>query len=613
MNLTRRAYIFPLLILSILASNFAQLAFSKSCAAFQSQEAQSLDGKWEGVLSVGGTKLRLVLHLKKSADSSYAGALDSPDQGASGLKIDSVAYANNSLRFEMRDIGATYEGVVSRDGAEIVGRWKQGPLDVVLIFRREGKASSGGQALMRGRVKLEPCNLPQLPQEVRCGKYEVYEDRAAGRGRKIALNILVMPATGEKPAADPVFFIAGGPGQGSAQVAVEAGDFLPSIRREREIVFVDQRGTGESNPLQCNFFGDRNDMRGYFREPFPLNILRSCRAELEKVANLALYTTPLAMDDLEEVRAAMGYERINLYGGSYGTNAALVYLRQHPARVRSVVLKGVAPTDYKMPLHFSKGVQHALDRLVEDCAQNVTCHKAFPKLKEELTAVVNRLDKTPATFAVINPVTGVEQQVTMTRAAFVDNLRVMLYVPDLTSMLPVIIHRAYEKDFAPFATYAFILVRQIDAQIARGMQLSVICSEHVPFITDADIARETSGTYYGNVRIKAYKSACSEWPAVKAPQSFLEPVKSDVPVLTVSGDVDPVTPPAFAAAAARTLPNSRQIIIRDGTHLTASDCIDRLVAEFLSKGNAQGLDDSCVKDIKRPAFILQLPAHFDKK
>jgi len=572
-----------------------------------------LDGKWEGVLSVGGTKLRLVLHLKKSAEANYTGSMDSPNQGATDLKIDSVAYANNSLRFEMRDIGAAYEGVVSRDGAEIVGRWKQGPLDIVLIFRREGKASSGAQAVMRGRVKLEPCNLPQLPQEVRCGRYEVYEDRAAGRGRKIALKILVMPATGEKPAADPVFFIAGGPGQGSAQVAAAAGDFLPSIRREREIVFVDQRGTGESNPLQCSFFGDRNDMRGYFGEPFPLNILRSCRAELEKVANLALYTTPLAMDDLEEVRAAMGYERINLYGGSYGTNAALVYLRQHPARVRSVVLKGVAPTDYKMPLHFSKGVQHALNRLLEDCAQSPTCHKAFPKLKEELAAVVNRLDKTPATFAVINPVTGVEQQITMTRAAFVDNLRVMLYVPDLTSLLPLIIDRAYEKDFAPFATYAFIVVRQIDAQLARGMQLSVICSEHVPFITDADIARETSGTYYGNFRIKAYKSACGEWPTVKAPASFLEPVKSDAPVLTVSGDVDPVTPPAFAAAAARTLPNSRQIVIRDGTHLTASECIDRLVADFLSKGNAQGLDDSCVTDIKRPAFILQLPAQFNRR
>lgn len=572
-----------------------------------------MDGKWEGVLSVGGTKLRLVLKLTRGAGGDYAGAMDSPDQGATDLKIDSIAFANGTLRFEMRDIGAAYEGELSADGAEVVGRWKQGALNLPLSFRRAGADVSSGQpALVRGRVKLVPCNLRDLPRATRCGKYEVYEDRRAARGRKIALNILLMPATVEKPAADPVFFLAGGPGQGSAQVAAGAGDFLPLIRREREIVFVDQRGTGESNPLQCNLLGDRNDMRGYFREPYPADALRACRAELEKVANLSLYTTPLAMEDLEELRAAMGYERINLYGGSYGTNAALVYLRQYPARVRSVVLKGVAPTDYKMPLYFSRGVQHALERLIADCAQNEACGKSFPRLKEELATVISRLDKAEASFAVINPLTGIEQQIKMSRASFIDNLRVMLYVPDLTSMLPAIIHRAYEGDFAPFATYAFILVRQIDAQLARGMQLSVVCSEHVPFITDADIARETKGTYYGDVRIKAFKNACAEWPAVKAPASFLEPVKSDAPVLMVSGDVDPVTPPAYATAAARTLPNSRHLVIRDGTHLTASDCVDKLIAEFLSKASAQGLDDTCINNIKRPAFILQLPAAFNR-
>ncbi len=610
MKLTRTAFFFSLLFLVIIPESFIQPGFSTSCAVFQSQEKHSLNGRWQGVLSVGGAKLRLVLKVTAGEDGGYAGALDSPDQGASDLKIDSVSYTGNSLRFEMHAIGASYEGTVSSDGTEIAGRWKQGTLDAALIFRREDKAASSGKSIMRGRVKLEPCNLSQLPQEALCGIYEVYEDRAAARGRKIALNILVMPATGEKPAPDPVFFLAGGPGQGAAAIAAEAGDFLPEIRREREIVFVDQRGTGRSNPLHCNFYGDRDDMRGYFADPYTPDKVRSCRAELEKKANLTLYTTPLAMDDLEEVRAAFGYERINLYGGSYGTNAALVYLRQHPARVRSVALKGVAPTDYKMPLAFSKGVQHALERLTDECAANADCRKSFPKLREEMTALVSRLDKKPATFAVINPITGKEQLLTMSRAAFMDNLRVMLYVPDLKSMLPLIIHSAHAGDYVPFATYAFSIVRQIDAQLARGMQLSVICSEHVPYITDADITRETAGTFYGDARIKAYRNACAEWPAVKAPASFLEAVKSDAPVLMVSGDVDPVTPPAYAVAAARSLPNSRQLVIRDGTHLTQSDCIDRLVAEFLSKGSAQGLDTTCVNDIKGTPFTLQYPATF---
>lgn len=605
MKLTRRAFFVPLFVCVLLASSFVQIAFSN----FPSQDGQSLQGAWPGVLEVQGQRLRLVLRLTKAADGGYTGAVDSPDQGAMDLPVDTVTLKGGALRFEMKAISAFYEGTVNGAGTEIVGTWNQGTLSLPLIFRREDKSATP-QSITRGRVKLEPCNLSNLTQDARCGKYEVYEDRTAGRGRKIALNILVLPASGAKPASDPVFFLAGGPGQGAVSVIRSAGDYLSELRTEREIVFIDQRGTGASNPLNCNVYGDRNDMRGYFTEPYPADIMRACRTELEKVANLALYTTPLAMDDLDEVRAAMGYERINLYGGSYGTNAALVYLRQYPERVRSAVLKGVAPTDYKLPLPFSKGTQHAMDRLMEDCAADASCRKAFPKFKEEFVALLNRLDKTPAKFEVVNPLTNQPQQISMSRAAFIDNVRVMLYVPDLTSMLPLIIHSAYENDYVPFATYAFTLVRQIDAQLARGMQLSVLCSEHIPFITDADIARETGGTYYGDARIRNYRRACEQWPGVKAPASFLDPVKSNVPVLLVNGEVDPVTPATVGAAAARTLPNSRQIVIRNGTHLTNSDCIDRLVAEFISKGSAQGLDTSCVNEIKRPPFTLEFPNAF---
>ena len=188
----------------------------------------------------------------------------------------------------------------------------------------------------------------------------------------------------------------------------------------------------------------------------------------------------------------------------------------------------------------------------------------------------------------------------------------MLYVPELTSLLPLIIHSAYENDYIPFATYAFVLVRGIDAQITRGMQLSVLCSEHIPFITDADIARETKGTYYGDTHVNDYRRACALWPSVKAPASFLEPVRSNVPVLLVSGEVDPVTPPAYAAAAARFLSRSRQIVIHNGTHLTSSDCIDNLVAQFISKGTAAGLDLSCADAIKRPPFSFEYPVQFKR-
>jgi pimeloyl-ACP methyl ester carboxylesterase len=613
MTLTRRAFFAPLLVLAILVSSFAATVLSKGNLYPRTQEAAAIEGEWQGVLEASGQRLRLVLKLRKAAGGGYTGTVDSPDQpGSNDLKIGTIVYKDAALRFELVDIYASYEGTVSRDGTEIAGRWKQGTLNAPLIFRRGDKPATSREPVRRGRVKLEPCNLPELPQESLCGKYEVFEDRAARSGRKVALNILLMPASDAKTATDPLFFLAGGPGQGAATLAAANGDFLPLIRRDREIVFVDQRGTGASNPLDCNLRGDRNDMHSYFNEQYTADAVRACRAELEKVANLALYTTPIAMDDLDEVRGALGYDRINLYGGSYGTNAALVYLRQHPERVRSVVLKGVAPTDYKLPLAFGKGVQHAVDRLLDDCAADATCHKTFPKLKEEFLSLLARLDKTPASFEAVNPLTGQTQQLKMSRANFMENLRVMLYVPELTSLLPLIIHSAYENDYVPFATYAFVLMRGIDTQIARGMQLSVLCSEHIPFITDADITRETKGTYYGDEHVADYRRACALWPSVKAPASFLEPVKSNVPVLLVSGDVDPVTPPSYGAAAARSLPNSRQIVIHNGTHLTASDCIDNLVAQFISKGTTTGLDTSCADAIKRPPFSFEYPVQFKR-
>ncbi|MBV9960419.1 MAG: hypothetical protein JO360_18475 [Acidobacteria bacterium] len=285
MNLTRRACFASLLVMAILFSSYACHALSK----FQTQASADLSGDWQGVLSVGSQQLHLILKLKKAADGGYTGTMDSPDQpGANDLKIDTIAYKDSGLRLEMLDLNAAYEGTVNRDGTEMNGHWKQGPLDLPLIFRREDKSGKANQAMMRGRVKLEPCNLPNLTQEARCGKYEVFEDRAGKSGRKIALNILVMPSTSEKPASDPVFFLAGGPGQGAATLAADNGDFLPLIRAERDIVFIDQRGTGSSNPLNCNFLGDRNDMRGYFIRQYTDEAVKACRAELEKGANLSL-------------------------------------------------------------------------------------------------------------------------------------------------------------------------------------------------------------------------------------------------------------------------------------------------------------------------------------
>lgn len=457
----------------------------------------------------------------------------------------------------------------------------------------------------RGRVRLAPCDSPALPRDALCGRYEVFEDRAARRGRKIGLKIVVLPALSDRPAPDPVFYFVGGPG--AAATGSAAAPLMTYLRRTREVVLVDQRGTGESNPLNCNLRGDADDMRVYFGEPFPVERVRACRSELEKIADLRLYTTPVAVADLEEVRGALGYGRINVAGGSYGSTAALAYLRLYPSRVRAAAVFGVAPLNFKMALPFAKAVEGALSRLFADCDADALCRAAFPRLREEFSELHARLGRTPATFEATNPVTRRRQQLTMTREALMELVRVMLYQPNLTALLPLLFHEMHGGAYARFAEIAYNFVRRLDgARIARGMHLSVTCSESFPFITDEEIRRESAGTFHGDYRVRQHARACESWPRGALPAGYLDAVKTEVPVLMLSGDLDPVTPPWGAAAVLSDYTRGRQIRIRNGTH-TAYDCTDRLTAAFIERGTADGLDASCVEQIERPPFVTALP------
>jgi len=434
-----------------------------------------------------------------------------------------------------------------------------------------------------------------------CGKYEVYEDRVARTGRKIALNLILLPASSAKPAADPVFYLAGGPGGAATVYASEK--FMSGLRRNREVVLLDQRGTGDSNPLNCPSPGSKEDMRGFFGEPFPVERVRACRVELEKVANLKLYTTSIAMEDLDEVRGALGFDRINVYGGSYGSTAALVYLRLHPEHVRTVAVFGVAPPDAKLPLSFSRSVQDAMNRLFADCAADKPCHEAYPNLESEFKTVLSQFDKGPVQMKVGNVYSGQEQEVTVTRDGFVDGIRQLFYVPNASSALPALIHLGAQGNLGALVGTAFQVAVQIDRQIARGMQFSVICAEDTPFITEADIKQSSANSFYGDARTRPTMRACAEWPRATVPANFLDPIKSDAPVLLVSGELDPVTPPWLAEPVARNLPHSRHVIIHNGTH-NSYECVEGVVADFIDKGTAEGLDTSCVEKIQRPPFTI---------
>jgi len=577
----------------------------------QTSSNSGLAGNWQGTLTSGGAKVRIALNVKQELTGQLTATFDLPDYGATGQAVEHLIYADRILNFDF-NIGApsSFEGVISRDGAEIVGTFKQGGSPVPLSFmhtevKPETNVAKPAVLLNPGRkLDLQPCGVTGLTKDALCGQYEVYEDRAKQTGRKIKLNVLVLPALVDKPAPDAIFYLQGGPG--GAATSVAGASLMMRLHRTRDVVLVDQRGTGKSNPLQCNFRGDQNEMRGYFVDALTPEAVRACRAELEKIADLKLYTTTIAMTDLDDVRAALGYDKINVYGGSYGATTALSYLNFFPQHVRTVTIAGVAPPDSALPLSFARGVEHALNRLFDDCAEDAKCKAAFPDLRKDWATAVANVSKGPVTFDALNPYTKQRQQVTMTRDGFAELVRLVLYNPTVMSLMPAVIHEMSQGEYSHFAFYSFQLLHGIDAGLARGMHLSVLCAEDIPFVKESDIEPAMGGTFYGGNRARGYLKACEQWPRGDMPAKFRQPIKSDVPVLILSGELDPVTPPELATPLLRWLPNGRQILMHYATHDTY-ECQERLAREFIELGTAKGLDASCVEGIKRLPFVTALP------
>ena len=450
--------------------------------------------------------------------------------------------------------------------------------------------------------RLKPCTGDDTPVDAVCGTLTVFENRATKQGRQIDLNIVVLPAMRADAAPDPLFFLAGGPGQGAAQLAKLVREMFRQVLTDRDIVLVDQRGTGKSNPLNCE---DEDDSLAAFSRTDADSAarLKTCLAGYD--ADLRLYTTPIAMDDLDDVRALLGYDRINIYGGSYGTRAGLVYLRQHGDRVRSAVLDGVAPTNMRLPLFFPRDVQRALDLLLDDCAATAACHAKYPNLKSRLPALMTRLEKTPATVAVVHPRTGERGNITMTARTLANILASTLYIPIASSLIPALIERAEQNDFQGLLALASIGDNGSPSNMSVGMQLSVICAEDAPRITPAEVVKESAGSLFGRYVIRLQLDACTFWPRGEVPDSFYEPVTSSVPTLVMSGQIDPVTPPVWGEAIAKHLSASKHIVM-PGTGHTAGGtaCGVRLIRAFLAKGDADGLDTSCMANVKRPPFFV---------
>lgn len=477
-------------------------------------------------------------------------------------------------------------------------------------FSQERGAKRSNLAVTKS-IQLESCEVPGMNQgqkeKAQCGTYEVFEDRVRQSGRRIKLKIVVYPATGQNKASDPLFYIPGGPGSSATEDAPYVAHELAQVREHRDLVFVDQRGTGGSNALNCALFTPAS-LQSYLGFFFPLEDVRQCRKQLEPKASLKLYTTPLAMDDLDEVRAAFGFEQINISGGSYGTRATLVYLKRHPQHVRAIVLQGVSPTNQLMPLDFPQHTERALEGIMDECAADEACRAAFPNLRAEAKTVLEKLLRGPVDVEVKEPQTGKAAPVKLSRDLAGEAIRYMLYQSGAASRIPLFIHLAAQGNFAALAEGALFYRQQIVATGSNGMYLSVTCAEDLPWIKRGEGERNAVNTFLGDYRLRQQRDACKLWPRAELNKEYAEPTRANVPALILTGQWDPVTPPVYGDTAAKYLPNSLHIVVPHGGHgfggLEGLDCIQKLVAEFVNRGTTKELDTSCVNRIRRKGFLL---------
>jgi pimeloyl-ACP methyl ester carboxylesterase len=469
-------------------------------------------------------------------------------------------------------------------------------------------AAAAGGVAHAGRAEEtpgapRPCRLGGLPHEVRCGVLARPLDPARPDGTHIDLHYVVVPATALHKSEDPVFFFAGGPGQSAIGLAPRVMAWFARLSRRRDVVFIDQRGTGRSAPLECARddalpLAERIDVDGAIAR------LRDCRRRLEALphGDLRQYTTAIAMTDAEAVRAVLGAPRVNLVGGSYGTRAALEYLRQFPHRVRRVVIDGVAPPDMALPESQAMDAQAALDALFAGCEAEPGCRVRHPGLAARWRVLLEGL---PTQTSVVDPVSGAPTAVTLTRDAVAAAVRAPLYAPAFAAALPFAIGEALAGRYTPLAGLAGSLDGGSRAgEVAQGMHFAVTCAE------DASRLAETEPPGLGAAFLRPYREVCADWPRATLPPGFRSLPRSPAAVLAFSGTLDPVTPPRHAERVVRALGEvgagglARNVVVPNAGHGVlgvgcASDVMQRFV-DAESDAEALAVDAGCLMRLPRP-------------
>ena len=454
---------------------------------------------------------------------------------------------------------------------------------------------------------LSPCQL-EHPQRLSvvsadCGVLTVPENPLKPAGRQIGLAFARVPAINRRKQADPLFVIAGGPGMAATTFYAMTAPVFARIHRDRDIVLLDQRGTGGSNVLNCP---DDAETNNEVSNDAVVAEARRCLERLSAKADVSQYTTSLAVNDLEHLRQVLGYDRIDLYGVSYGTRVAQHYLRRFPQHARTLILDGVVPPEISLGADMAIDAEASLMRILGRCAREAQCKTRFGDPEQDYHDLWQSLQAHPAPVTLADPATGEPTHFEFTRFHLATVLRLSIYSAEPTALLPLLLHQAHEsKDYSPLAAQFLLLSHSYSDAVAVGMNNTVACTEDLAFYTPKEGERaKLENTFLGTGQLDSLLAICMVWPRGPIDADFHAPVHSDVPVLLLSGSDDPVTPPAYAEQARRGLTHSLSVVLKNFGHgQIAAPCVDRIMGQFINHASVDGLDTSCtVNDRPMPFF-----------
>lgn len=459
-------------------------------------------------------------------------------------------------------------------------------------------------------LEMKTCQLSlpgtNLTAAAECGWFEVAENPSRPEGRKIKLRVARVPALERHIEPDPLILFAGGPGQAASEAWLMVAPALRKVTKNRDVLLIDQRGTGQSNALRCP--------QMELAESLAVDWDQLDKTTRECLKGLAgdprYYTTTIAMQDYDFVRAALGYERLNLFGVSYGTRAAQVYLRLFPDRVRTVVLDSVTPQELALGTEHALKLDQVLHRVLSACEKDATCNAAYPNVTQSLDTLIQALDESPVEVAVDHPLTGQPLTLKFDREVLASAIRFLTYSAETQALLPLLIHEAATTGhFERLASQMLIMTSTLTDSISQGMELSVICSEDYPLFPKHDDDSENQGaaSLMGDSMLKASRIQCGIWPRGDIPFDFHAPVVSDRPVLLLSGELDPVTPPEYADQVKTHFSNSLHLVAPGQGHsVSGRGCIGQLIADFIIAGDSSKLDTGCLAQMRSSPWFMSL-------